>query len=109
MNRTALSTALVVLAAACSDNSLVAPPARTVTPSSDPSLSLFSSGVVTVTNANDQGSGSFRQAVLEANANAVIRRIEFRSRIGTIKLASGVTYTGAQALLAAAIAADDPV
>ncbi len=82
---------LVVLAA-CSESSdaPLAPGA--------PEYNFGFAGVVRVTNSNDAGPGSFRQAILDANGNASIRRIEFAARLGTIALQQPVVYTGAQAL-----------
>ena len=56
-------------------------------------------GTVSVTNALDAGPGSFRNAVQQANNDPSVRRIRFDRNIGTIQLASTVTYTGAQTLL----------
>ena len=63
-------------------------------------LSLLSTGQadeVIVTNNNDAGAGSFRQAVIDANGDASIDTIKF-GRAFTIGLDSAVTYSGDQAL-----------
>ena len=51
-----------------------------------------------VTNSNDDGPGSFRAAVDEANANSAIRTIEFDLALGPIMLESPVVYTGKHSL-----------
>lgn len=85
---------LTSTAMACSDSSPVAPlaPADALTSSSR------RSSVARVRNFNDNGPGSFRAAVEEANANESIARIVFPERAGVVALASPVVYTGSQSL-----------
>jgi hypothetical protein len=83
--------------AACSDNSPVAPGADVATDESALAASR-QNGFVNVTNNDDDGKGSFRWAVAEANENPGIRRIEFRGKRRPIQLLTSVTYTGAQDL-----------
>jgi hypothetical protein len=65
-------------------------------PSLTPSFaSGAGAGVVT---AADAGAGSFRQAILDANADPSITRIQIAPGVGTIALASTVTYSGTQPL-----------
>ncbi|MCM1981616.1 hypothetical protein [Lyngbya confervoides] len=47
----------------------------------------------TVTNNNDSGDGSLRQAILAANATSEADTITFASGLGTIRLASPLTIT----------------
>lgn len=56
------------------------------------------SGQVFVTNASDSGTGSFRDAIEQANANPAIRRIHFLGRVETVRLASTVQFSGSQDL-----------
>jgi hypothetical protein len=58
----------------------------------------IATGDVTVTNSNDAGPGSFRQAILDANANGAIQSIAFHPSVNTIELSSEVSYTGSQDL-----------
>ncbi len=51
-----------------------------------------------VTNTNDSGSGSFRQAVLNANANAGPDSITFTGGLGTITVASYISLDGTVAM-----------
>lgn len=52
-----------------------------------------------VTSDADSGSGSFREAVEAANADADIDRIAFTSSVQTVELESSVEYTGSQNLM----------
>ncbi len=93
----ALLAALVVLSA-CSDssNAPLAPPSPE---SNAPNLNYAMSGVARVTNNNNAGPGSFRQAIVEANGDASITKIDFSSRVGTIALAGQpVVFDGPQSL-----------
>ncbi len=54
--------------------------------------------VVRVTSNADAGPGSFRQAVLDANADPSIDVIRFAPDIGVVALQQTVTYSGAQGL-----------
>ena len=53
---------------------------------------------VIVTNSEDAGPGSFRDAISQANANAAIATIGFMPGVSSIHLQSTVTYTGSQDL-----------
>ena len=50
---------------------------------------LAQAGTITVTNTNDSGVGSLRQAILEANARPGADEITFAQLEGTITLTSG--------------------
>ncbi|HJQ27065.1 MAG TPA: HYR domain-containing protein [Blastocatellia bacterium] len=55
-----------------------------------PGLRRVSANSYTVTNLNDSGAGSFRQAILDANANAGADTIDFQPGLtGTITLTTG--------------------
>ena len=95
MKHIALLSLAALALAACSDTAPTAP-AEDV--AGNALAASRQNGFVNVTNDDDDGKGSFRWAVGEANANPGIRAIRFRGRTGTIHLASTVTYTGAQAL-----------
>lgn len=77
------------LAAACTDQA--EPPLGPTV-----SMSAKKPDVAQVTTNADAGPGSFRQAVLDANADPAITTIQFRGGLGTIALQDPVTYTGAQ-------------
>jgi hypothetical protein len=64
-----------------------------------PELSFGFSGVVRVTNANDAGPGSFRQAILDANDDGSVRAIVFTVRHAVVNLQHPVIFTGAQDLI----------
>lgn len=83
--------------AACSDNSPVSPGTDTAADVSSVSTER-QNGFVNVTNDDDDGKGSFRWAIGEANANPSIQAIEFTGQTGTVHLSSTVTYTGTQPL-----------
>jgi hypothetical protein len=53
---------------------------------------------VLVSNSNDAGPGSFRDAIAKANANSAITRILFLGSVSTIALQSTVSFTGSQDL-----------
>jgi hypothetical protein len=53
---------------------------------------------VFVTNASDDGAGSFRRAILAANGTASVERIVFFGHVSTISLRTTIEYTGTQAL-----------
>jgi hypothetical protein len=55
-------------------------------------------GSAKVTNSQDAGPGSFRAAIEKASLDPSIGRIEFRSGLSPIMLASPVVYTGGQTL-----------
>jgi hypothetical protein len=52
-----------------------------------------------VTSSANEGAGSFRQAVLDANADPSIQAIRFESGLGAIRLLTPVTYSGTQSLV----------
>jgi hypothetical protein len=83
--------------AACSDNSPVSPGTDTAADLGGVSAER-QNGFVNVTNDDDDGKGSFRWAIGEANADPGIEAIRFRGETGTISLSSTVTYTGSQPL-----------
>jgi hypothetical protein len=83
---------LLVTVAACSDQ----PDAHPLAP--DALLDLSPAATAAVTNQLDNGPGSFRQAVLDANADPSITRIDVALRLNNVELASTVEYTGAQQL-----------
>jgi len=56
------------------------------------------SSKVFVTNSNDAGSGSFREAIEQANANPAITRIQIQGGVSTIALRQMVLFTGTQDL-----------
>jgi hypothetical protein len=81
----------LVLLAACTD---------TEPSPMEPAAELSSAGGgVKVTTTADAGPGSFRQAVLDAGADPSIGTIRVEPGIGTIKLSTPVTYSGAQPLI----------
>jgi hypothetical protein len=81
----------LVLLAACTD---------TEPSPMEPAADLSSAGGgVKVTSSADAGPGSFRQAVLDAGADPSIGTIRVEPGIGTIKLSTPVTYSGAQPLI----------
>src|SRR5262245_7570555 len=83
----------MLVAAACGgDGSPVAPLVGSV-----PGLAA-NGATAFVTNADNAGEGSFRAAIVEANSDPAIKNIEFRPGVGTIALASGVVFSGSQAL-----------
>jgi hypothetical protein len=51
-----------------------------------------------VSNSNNSGPGSFRAAVLEANGDPGITRIQFTGGVGVVTLQQTVVFTGAQGL-----------
>jgi hypothetical protein len=57
-----------------------------------------SSGAVLVSNNNDAGPGSFRNAIDQANADPGVTHIQFTGRVSVIELQQSVVFTGAQAL-----------
>jgi hypothetical protein len=59
---------------------------------------VASSGAVRVTNSNDAGPGSFRDAIAQASADPGVTHIQFTGRVAVIALQQSVTFTGAQAL-----------
>ena len=96
MKRIAPLSLVLLALAACSDNSSTAP--NTEAADLNDLAATRQNGFVNVTNDADDGKGSFRWAIGEANANPGIEAIRFRGRTGTIHLSSPVTYTGAQDL-----------
>ena len=53
---------------------------------------------VHVVNSNTSGPGSFAQAILDANSDPTITRIQFTGQVTTISLSGTVVYTGPQPL-----------
>ena len=60
--------------------------------------SLASDHTVHVINSEASGPGSFAQAILDANDDPTITRIQFTGKVGTVWLSSTVVYTGPQPL-----------
>jgi hypothetical protein len=89
-SRAALAAGVLLLAG-CADSADA--PAG---PSLDPSLAV--GATAEVSSSADAGPGSFRQAILDAIADASIRQIQVAPGTGTIALASTITYSGAQSL-----------
>jgi hypothetical protein len=83
----------VVTTAACSD----APTAPRVEPGVTISATIVTADII-VTNSNDAGPGSFRDAISQANGNASIASIGFAPAVSKIMLESGIAFTGAQDL-----------
>ena len=95
MKRVAVLAAAVIVAAACSDSSPVAPDTDVETAM----RSARDPEVVRVRNGNDAGPGSFRAAIEAANANDDdIRRVEFDDRVSSIRLQHPVEFTSSQSL-----------
>ena len=95
MKRILAVVAGALAAAACSDSTPVSPvsPALPAVPSAQ-----IATGDIIVTNSNDAGPGSFRAAIVIANANPSIESIAFEPSVNTIDLQSTVLYTGSQNL-----------
>src|SRR5687767_12431213 len=55
-------------------------------------------GKVFVSNSNDSGAGSFRDAIVQANGDASIATIQFKGGVSVIALASTVVFSGLQDL-----------
>lgn len=81
---------LAFTVAACSDQSL--------TPLAPAPSAAIVDGDVIVTNSNDAGPGSFRDAIAQANANAAIGTIGFGPRVSTIAIQGSITFVGSQDL-----------
>ncbi|MES2522426.1 MAG: right-handed parallel beta-helix repeat-containing protein [Gemmatimonadota bacterium] len=90
----------LVLAACSTDVSPVAPvsPGVALGRDGDPLLSVGAGAIAIVTHDNDSGKGSLREAILQANTDPAIRRIEIKPANLTVPLASTIEYTGTQAL-----------
>jgi Right handed beta helix region len=82
---------LAILAAACSDAG--------ESPMEPNAVLSHLSGTVRVTRSADDGPGSFRQAIEKANDDPSIRRIQLDAGLGSIRLATPLTYSGSQALV----------
>ena len=94
MNRI-LPVVLATLAVvACSDSSPVAP----ATPIPSTANTALVDADIIVSNSDDAGPGSFREAIAQASANASIQSIGFLPKVSTIHLESPITFTGAQGL-----------
>lgn len=92
MKRTA-AILIVFIAGACSD----AGPFHPVRTTSGAGAAIVA-GDVLVTNSNDAGPGSFREAITQANADPGIGSIAFHPSVNVIALQSGIVYGGAQDL-----------
>ena len=95
MKRIVAVTIGVLSVAACSDSSPVSPAAHS--PPTAPNAQI-ATGDVTVTNSNDAGPGSFRDAIAQANGNPAIGSIAFLPSVTTVALQSTVVYSGSQNL-----------
>ena len=93
MKRTAAVLAVFAVLSACADSHPVTPNALRAR-----GHATILTGDVLVTNSNDAGSGSFRDAIAQASSDASIASIAFLPGVGTIRLQSSVTYTGTQDL-----------
>jgi len=82
---------LAILAAACSDSA--------ETPLEPTAALSHLGGGVRVPTRADEGPGSFRQAVLRANADPSIGVIRFDRGLGPVRLLQPVTYSGTQAMV----------
>jgi hypothetical protein len=87
------SLLLVITAAACSD----APTMPRVQPDATGGATIVTADII-VTNSNDAGPGSFRDAISQANGNASIATIGFAPDANVIQLQSGIVFTGSQDL-----------
>ena len=85
-----VAVGLVVLASACTEGSQSPV---------EPAGALASLTRARVTSSADAGAGSFRQAILDANADPGIGTIRFDAGLGLIKLAAPVAYSGSQTLV----------
>jgi len=88
----ALVLAGAVLATACSDG------AESPTGPAGPDVSSGGGGSLAVATNADDGPGSLRHAVDEANGDPSVTSIQIRRVIGPIRLRMPITYSGAQAL-----------
>jgi Right handed beta helix region len=86
-----LTVGLLLLAAACTDT--------TESPMEAAAGLADAAGRARVTSSADAGPGSFRQAVLDANADPAIGVIRFEGGLDPIELETPVTYSGSQALV----------
>ena len=91
MTRLRYLVGLAMLAAACTDN-------RETPMEPNTALSQLS-GRTRVTTRADDGPGSFRQAVTDANSDPSIGTIRFDEGLGPIRLLQPITFSGAQALV----------
>lgn len=91
-----LSLAALALAACSPDSIPVAPNAAFGNNSEK--LSVGAGTVVIVSHDYDNGKGSLRDAIAQANAEPRIRQIEFKPQSRTVYLQSSIVYTGAQSL-----------
>jgi len=94
VNRSLAAFLAALVVAACSDLSPTA-----FAPLSAGTDASIVAGDIVVTNSDDSGPGSFRDAIAQANSNAAIATIAFAPGVNTIFLASGITYSGPQDLI----------
>ncbi len=90
---------LALAAAACSDGAARNPLAPTALETA--SLAAGTGGTarkLVVTTAEDEGAGSLRAAIAEANADTMVRAIKLGEGLGRISPASPIVYTGRQPL-----------
>ncbi len=97
MKRLTLLSLSALALAACSGSPLVAPDSAL---SSEPLARRSSKDRISiyVTNWDDDGHGSFRWAIEQANADPTIAEIVFTKNVQPVNLESTVTFSGTQAL-----------
>ena len=93
MKRTTAAALAALFAAACSDGTSIAPLAP------DQVGAAFVTGDIIVTNSNDAGPGSFRDAINQAINDGNISSIGFDPNVNTISLQSGIVFSGTQNLV----------
>ena len=93
-----MSLSALLLAACSSDATTSVMPEAALGRDGDPTTSVGAGAIAIVTHPYDEGKGSFRDAIAQANADPRIVRIEFKPESRTIMLESSITYTGAQAI-----------
>lgn len=91
----AAALSVIVALSACADSANT-PLSPIVT---SPSLDITASSVALVTNGSNDGPGSFRQAIQDANTSSAITRIEFAGRKLRVPLRQTVIYSGSQPLV----------
>ena len=94
MNRILPVVLATFVVAACSDSSPIAPTSEV--PST--AKAAVVDGDIIVSNSDDAGPGSLRDAVAQASTNASIQTIGFLPKVSKIHLQSPITFTGAQGL-----------
>ncbi len=93
-----MSLSVVLLAACSTDTTAPLVQEPSFGRNGDPSVSVGSGAIAIVTHPYNDGKGSFRDAIEQANIDPRIQRIEFKPESRTVMLESSVTFTGTQAL-----------